>query len=132
MTSIVYLCFLMPRKSRRCRIEMIAGCGKKSAPTKNKCKSLCLKMTSNLTKTQMKRIDRKSSGALTFKIILGSQTLAVFTNQARVLQEQDPRNYKWQVPKIPWLKLRSDLIRKSSRRNTKTYRLKQSGLILAK
>ena len=122
----------MLRKSRRWRIEMIAGCGKKSATTKSKCKSHCLKMTSNLTMTQMKRIDRKSSGALTFKIILGSRTLEVYTNQARVLQEQDPQNSRWQVLKIPWLKLRSDLIRKSSSRNIKTYRLKQSGLILAK
>ena len=122
----------MLKKSKRLKIIiMIAGCGKSSG-TKSKCKSLCLMMTSNSTKTQMKRTDLKSSGVLMFKIILGSQTLVVYTNRARVLQEQDLQKSRWQVPKILWLRLRSDLIKKSSSRNTKMCRLKQSGLILAK
>ena len=110
---------------------MTAGCGKSSG-TKSRCKSLYLMMMSNSTKTQMKRTDLKSSGVLTFKIILGSQMLVVYTNQERVLQEQDLQKYRWQVPKIPWLRLRSDSIKKSSSRNTKMCRLKQSGSILAK
>ena len=131
VTSIAYLCFQMPRKLRRWKITMIAGCGKNSG-TRSKCRSLCLKMTSNWTRIQMKRIDLKSSGALTFKIILVSRTPVEYTNQARVLQELGPQKSRWRVPKILWHRLRSDLIKKNSSKNTRMCRLKQFGLILAK